>query len=415
MSCNHSDVFRIYFNRKGVLRMHYTFSGNEKTVMGLNGKMIVVRQIQAIQTFTFQTYVIKAGDRGGWIECMDNLPQGSYAWIDKKSILGEGAVVKDRSYLKESTLLGEIFCEKESRISHSVIKNESHSNPMLISASHVFRTNLDSPELVNIKNCTLTDVEGYQDTYLKIREKVTVDKTLDPKLHLSGHVKFVMCNTEDVIHGENVNGIFHNSHFKGDIRLEGTFHVVDSSITNLHMGNGKRYDLKKVHFESEVGGFIYAGCDWNYTKIKARDFYGLKHSKMDTVTFKNVKELTINSTLHMKNVTWEAYNGESCHLEFAGDKNVIMANENTFMTVKVSRLRMTDSNILDGAVISGFQFVLIDVCLSGFTSLKSEYEANLIIERLTMEDFSSIQVTGKMNGKVQELSLKDDESLSLTF
>ncbi|AJD93271.1 hypothetical protein JMA_39530 (plasmid) [Jeotgalibacillus malaysiensis] len=331
-------------------------------------------------------YNVKKGDRGGFIECEDNLSHQGDCWIGRDSYVFDESRVNGNAFVEDSTIFG------GTRLTDNVIVRKTR---FIGIGSNVF------------DNCAIHDTVVHGK--LIARYDTTIEKT--------------------VIFGELVafqeSIVISDSKFHGAVRLSKNTHIEKSIIRKIHFGDGKqriRFSTLESNEPGQVQGEL-AVYDSHVSanevlietasRVHFHNVHAMDLKKMDVKGEVDFRQVFIHpgTELSVNNV----YNEGVVTLIGTFRRNV-PKNESYGINVSSKRIRMVDTQFKGDVRVIG-DWDIDDTKVEGAVLLESKNERSTILDDSSVKDFASIHIpfSSKNTIHINTMHLQGDEVYTAIF
>lgn len=329
---------------------------------------------------------VKKGDRGGFVECEENLSQQGNCWIGKDSYVFDESRVKGNAFVEESTVFG------GTTISDNAIVRKTRFVGV---DSHVFGD---------------SDID---DTVVKGKLLASQDTTIK-KTVILGELTALMPSI-----------LVLDSTIHGAVRLSKSTHIGKSTISNIHFGSGEQR-IRKSTFESNEPGQVQGQLTLfnshvtanevlieTETEVHFHNVHAMDLKKMDVKGEVDFRQVFIHTgaELSVNNV----YNEGVVTLIGTYRRNV-PKNEAYGINVSSKHIRMVDTEFKGDVRVIG-DWDIDDTKVEGAILLESKNERSTILDDSSVKDFASIHIpfSSKNTIHINTMHLQGDEVYTAIF
>lgn len=391
-----------------------------------------VHQIRALKSFVIRGKRVEKGDIGGYIENEENLSQYDHSWVDKVSVVCNGAIIEENSLLQHSRIFGDIRVRNTVIASSTIVMSIQESasvvcNGAIIENGNYLTNTKVSYSLLSdmigmyVEGGELSNLDMAESGYIKTSGNIILKTLGDSHISVSGDAIFDNCRFGCHIEGEDIKGIFENVEFKTSKSLvtvlHGTSYMKDCKLNNvLFWGGEETYKMENVSLSGTPHVILKKGTDWKDVTLRGRDISFYAYSKMQNVHALNVKVFAVDSELEVKNVYFE----KKIDFWAKGKKTVLNGvllpsrkkTETQGIRISSTGLMLNDAKIEGEVSIQG-RWSIKNTIISDNASLFAV--EHLQYHRLIgsiLKECSSIQVKGTLRPlKFESIQLSQDDIL----
>ncbi|AJD93270.1 hypothetical protein JMA_39520 (plasmid) [Jeotgalibacillus malaysiensis] len=372
----------------------YEFTGNTKVVLawkfvndnpdcGIEQVELTVHEIRALKSFDIRGKHIEKGGIGGYIESEESLSQYDNSWVDKVSVVCNGAIIEENSLLQHSRIVGDIRVRNTGVASSTIVMTLEETGHYLKNTQVSHSKMLDMIGMF-VEGGELSNLNMAECGYIKTSGNIILKSLGDSHISVSGDAVFDNCHFGCHIEGEEIKGTFENVQFKSSkslvTELTGTSYMKNCKLNNvLFWGGEETYKMENVSLSGTPHAILRKGTDWKDVTLRGRDIVFDEYSKMQNVHAQSVKVFGVSSELEAHNVYFEN------KTDFRTSGKTVILNGNLLPSRKKIETQ--------GIRIYSTDLALIDAKIEGEVSIQGRWS----IKNTTISDNASLFAEGNLH------------------